>query len=54
MGYDFDHQSAQHVDEAWIEEWVSAGLAELERYLQKYAAFDEYCRARGLRRPAGA
>jgi hypothetical protein len=42
------------IDETWIEEWVSAGLHELERYLQKYAAFEEYCRLRIARHPAGA
>ena len=42
------------IDESWIEEWVSAGLRELERYLQKYAAFEEYCRRRMARHPAGA
>jgi hypothetical protein len=49
-----NHNRAQEVDEAWIEEWISAGLHELERYLQKYAAFDEYCRARLSHRPAQA
>jgi hypothetical protein len=36
------------------EEWASAGLRELERYLQKYADFEEYCRRRMARHPAGA
>jgi hypothetical protein len=43
----------QEIEAAWMEEWVSAGLHEIERYLQKHAAFEEFCRLRLARRPAG-
>jgi hypothetical protein len=47
-------QRHHDIDEAWMQEWVLAGLHELERYLQKQAAFEEYCRSRRHPRPAGA
>jgi hypothetical protein len=34
------------VDEAWIAEWAAEGIADLERYLAKHAAFAEYLRAK--------
>ena len=37
------------VDELWIREWAEIGLAELERYLARQAAFAEYLRQRGDR-----
>ncbi len=37
------------VDELWIREWAEIGLAELERYLARQAAFAEYLRHRGDR-----
>jgi hypothetical protein len=36
------------VDEAWIAEWAADGLAALERYLAKHAAFAEYLKARAV------
>ncbi len=32
------------VDEAWIADWASEGIAALERYLGLQAAFQEYLR----------
>ena len=34
------------VDEAWIADWASEGIAALERYLGIQAAFEEYLNAR--------
>ena len=28
--------------DSWLEDWAGAGLAEIEAYLAKYAAFDTY------------
>ena len=35
------------VDEAWIADWAAEGVAALEQYLAKHAAFAEYLRRRG-------
>jgi hypothetical protein len=35
------------VDELWLREWVEDGLAQLERYLAKHAAFADFLRQRG-------
>jgi hypothetical protein len=34
------------VDEAWLREWAAEGIAAIERYLAKHAAFAAYLRAR--------
>jgi predicted nucleic-acid-binding protein len=34
------------VDEAWIDDWAAAGIAALEQYLARHAAFAEYLRKR--------
>jgi hypothetical protein len=34
------------VDELWLREWTQAGLADLEAYLAKQAAFAEFLRVR--------
>lgn len=34
------------VDELWLREWARSGLAELEAYLAKQAAFAEFLRGR--------
>jgi hypothetical protein len=39
--------TAVSVDEAWISDWAE-GIATLERYLAKQAAFAEYLRHRDL------
>ena len=33
------------VDELWLHEWAAEGIAALERYLAKHAAFAAYLRA---------
>ena len=35
------------VDEAWIADWAAEGIAALEQYLAKHAAFAAYLRQRG-------
>jgi hypothetical protein len=40
--------TAVSVDEAWISDWAGEGIATLERYLAKQAAFAEYLRGRDL------
>lgn len=37
------------VDVAWIRDWVADGLAELELYLARHAAFEDYLRRRDSR-----
>lgn len=34
------------VDELWIREWAEEGLARLERYLERHAAFESFLRER--------
>jgi hypothetical protein len=34
------------VDELWIREWVEEGIARLERYLERRAAFADFLRER--------
>ncbi len=36
------------VDEAWIAEWAAEGIAAIERYLAKHAAFAEYLETRAV------
>jgi hypothetical protein len=47
-----DHMNitAMSVDEAWLVDWAAEGLAALERYLAKHAAFAEFLRKRSPRR----
>lgn len=33
------HQIEDDLSETWIEDWAGAGVAEIENYLAKYAAF---------------
>ncbi|MGZ4431457.1 MAG: hypothetical protein ACXVYV_07400 [Gaiellales bacterium] len=41
------------IDDRFIEEWVSFGLAQMTDYLVKHAKFAEYCKRRdSARRPA--
>jgi hypothetical protein len=40
---DYDtHAQLLDVDEAWLAEWACEGLAAIETYLAKHAAFAEY------------
>jgi hypothetical protein len=41
------HTELLDVDEAWVADWAAEGIAALERYLAKQAAFADYLRARG-------
>jgi hypothetical protein len=34
------------VDELWLDDWAAEGMAALERYLAKHAAFARYLRGR--------
>lgn len=36
------HLLAEDLDESWLEEWLAAGIAAIESYLAKYAAFLVY------------
>ncbi len=36
------------VDELWLREWAQAGLAGLQEYLAKHAAFADFLRERDL------
>ena len=42
------HSSAPPVDELWLRDWAAEGIAALERYLAKQAAFAAFLVARGL------
>jgi len=33
------HRIEADLDESWLEDWVGVGIAELEAYLAKHAAF---------------
>jgi hypothetical protein len=36
------HLLAEDLDETWFDEWLAAGIAALETYLSKHAAFLSY------------
>jgi hypothetical protein len=40
------HRIEDDLADRWIEEWAGAGVAELERYLDKHAAFVRFLDAR--------
>lgn len=42
------HPPALPVDEAWLHDWAAEGIAALERYLARHAAFAAFLSARGL------
>ena len=42
------HPQLLDVDETWVAEWAAEGLADLERYLAKHAAFAEYLESRAV------
>ncbi|MDX6513460.1 MAG: hypothetical protein QOE36_2964 [Gaiellaceae bacterium] len=36
------HYIADDLNETWVEDWAGAGVAEIEHYLAKHAAFVEF------------
>ena len=36
------HQIEDDLHETWLEDWAGAGVAEIETYLAKYAAFHAF------------
>ncbi len=46
MSKHITRRSALPVEEAWIADWVAEGVAALERYLARQAAFADYLRER--------
>lgn len=40
------HSIADDLSETWIEDWIGAGIAEIESYLAKHAAFLTFLEAR--------
>ena len=36
------HEIEADLEQSWLEDWVGVGIAELEAYLAKYAAFLTY------------
>ena len=42
------HIEAVPVDELWLRDWAVEGMAALEQYLAKHAAFAAFLAARGL------
>jgi hypothetical protein len=40
------HHQHLDVDEAWVAEWAAEGIAAIEQYLAKHAAFAEYLATR--------
>ena len=42
------HTNLLDVDEAWVAEWAADGIAAIERYLAKHAAFAEYLETRAV------
>jgi hypothetical protein len=40
------HSIEDDLSETWLEDWAGAGLAELEDYLAKHAAFTDFLQAR--------
>jgi hypothetical protein len=46
--HDTTHSTATPVDELWLADWAAEGLAAIERYLAKQAAFAAFLAARSL------
>jgi hypothetical protein len=40
------HSIADDLSETWLEDWIGAGIAEIEAYLAKHAAFLAFLEAR--------
>jgi hypothetical protein len=36
------HHIADDLEDTWVEDWAGAGVAEIESYLAKHAAFHQY------------
>jgi hypothetical protein len=36
------HHIADDLEDTWVEDWAGAGVAEIESYLAKHAAFGQY------------
>jgi len=45
------HTEGLPVDEAWQHDWALEGIAALERYLARHAAFADYLAAQGRLNP---
>jgi hypothetical protein len=39
------HYIAEDLDDTWVEDWAGAGVAEIEDYLEKHAAFLRFLEA---------
>jgi hypothetical protein len=46
------HRIEDDIADTWIEDWAGAGVAEIEEYLEKHAAFLQYLAARDAARLA--
>jgi hypothetical protein len=40
------HSIADDLSETWLEDWIGAGIAEIEAYLAKHAAFRAFLESR--------
>jgi hypothetical protein len=40
------------LDEVWLQAWLRLGFTEIESYLAKHAAFEQYCRSHGRQQAA--
>jgi hypothetical protein len=40
------HTISDDLAETWLEDWIGVGLDEIEAYLSKHAAFDDYVSTR--------
>jgi hypothetical protein len=41
------HSISDDLSDTWLEDWAGAGVAEIEAYLAKYAAFLAFLESRG-------
>ena len=48
MSEHITHTDALPVDEAWLHDWALVGIAALEGYLARHAAFADYLAEHGL------
>jgi hypothetical protein len=40
------HRIEDDLADSWLEDWIGAGLNEIEAYLEKHAAFEDYVASR--------
>jgi len=40
------HTITDDLSDTWLEDWIGVGLDEIEAYLSKHAAFDDYVSTR--------